>query len=408
MLPLCECPRIVARPQVPIPAGAFVRLVASCAGNILGSVADLLRGTLFSHRGRSHCDASFAGQHDTYLDVKTLAGVVDAVKRWRASMWTACATKYRNTQHNEHRTVGVAVVIAQMVDAEVASVLLTAYPITTTDEALLDASWGRDEAIVAALVTADSYTVKLLTLRVKHKTLGANARKIVRDPHAVIGTVEMDVAPGQRSRFSLSHGQAVAVAAIGRRVIEFYGGFPQDLEFAIADDRIHLLQSRPITSVEFSWDEDLDHWHVLPEDEDVLFSRSVSDQVCHGAITPLFYSSRGRMLEANPMPGLCAALSRRGQASTMCSSMPRYSVEKLTSSPRRMFWARAGDDVFRSGAKAGWQWVIQHPSGAVVQHMGGPLTDHAQMVHQGLAAWIPPQQSCCRRLHHHREVRLGS
>ena len=242
-------------------------------------------------------DASFAGQHDTYLDVKTLDGIVDAIKRCWASLWTARATSYRNTQHIEHLEVGVAVVIQQMVDAEVAGVLFTANPITTaTDEALIDASWGLGEAIVAALVTPDSYTVKLPTLRVKHKTLGAKARKIVRNPHTGIGTVEMDVVPELQSRFCLSDGQAVAVAALGRRVMEFYGGFPQDLEFAIADGRIHLLQSRPITGVEFTWDEDLDYWHVLPQDEDVLLSRSMSDEVWHGAITPLFYTTRGRML----------------------------------------------------------------------------------------------------------------
>ena len=71
-------------------------------------------------------DASFAGQHDTYLDVKTLDGIVDAVKRCWASLWTARATSYRNTQHIEHLEVGVAVVIQQMVDAEVAGVLFTA------------------------------------------------------------------------------------------------------------------------------------------------------------------------------------------------------------------------------------------------------------------------------------------
>ncbi|MSR13205.1 MAG: hypothetical protein EXR86_01285 [Gammaproteobacteria bacterium] len=242
-------------------------------------------------------DASFAGQHDTYLDVKTLDGIADATKRCWASLWTARATLYRHTQRIDHLDVGVAVVIQQMVDADVAGVLFTANPITTaTDEAMIDASWGLGEAIVAALVTPDSYTVKLPTLRVKEKTLGSKTVKIVRNPTTGVGTVEVEVPESDQGRFCLSDRQAADLAELGRQVMEFYGGFPQDLEFAIAGGTIHLLQSRPITGVEFTWDEDLDYWHILPEDEDVTLSRSMSDEVWHGAITPLFYTTRGKML----------------------------------------------------------------------------------------------------------------
>ena len=242
-------------------------------------------------------DASFAGQHDTYLDVKSLDGIEDALKRCWASLWTARATSYRHTQRIDHLEVGVAVVIQQMVDADVAGVLFTANPITTaTDEAVIDASWGLGEAIVASLVTPDFYIVKLSTLRVKAKTLGSKALKTVRNPTTGVGTVEIEVPQSDQERFCLTDSQAADLAELGRRVMEFYGGFPQDLEFAIADGNIHLLQSRPITGVEFTWDEDLDYWHVLPEDEDVTLSRSMSDEVWHGAITPLFYTTRGRML----------------------------------------------------------------------------------------------------------------
>ncbi len=242
-------------------------------------------------------EASFAGQHDTYLDVKSIDGIADATKRCWASLWTARATSYRRTQGIDHFDVSVAVVIQQMVDSEVAGVMFTANPLTTaTDEVVIEASWGLGEAIVAALVTPDSYTVKLPARRVKEKTLGAKNVKIVRNPTTGIGTCEVAVAESDAKRFCLTDTQAADLAELGCRVMEFYGGFPQDLEFGIADGRIHLLQSRRITGVDFTWDEELNYWHVLPEDEDVLWSRSMSDEVWHGAITPLFYTTRGKML----------------------------------------------------------------------------------------------------------------
>ena len=242
-------------------------------------------------------DASFAGQHDTYLDVQTLDAIVDATKRCWASLWTARATSYRHTQRIEHLDVGVAVVIQQMVDGDVAGVLFTANPITTaTDETVIEASWGLGEAIVAALVTPDSYVVKRPNLRVKEKTLGSKKVKTVRNPDTGVGTVEVAVLEADQGRYCLTDREALELTELGLRVMAFYGGFPQDLEFAIADGKIHLLQSRPITGVEFTWDEDLDYWHILPEDEDVTLSRSMSDEVWHGAITPLFYTTRGKML----------------------------------------------------------------------------------------------------------------
>ncbi|MFT4581191.1 MAG: phosphohistidine swiveling domain-containing protein [Gammaproteobacteria bacterium] len=242
-------------------------------------------------------DASFAGQHDTYLDIKTVDSIVDATKRCWASMWTARATSYRQTQGIDHFDVGVAVVIQQMVNSDVSGVVFTANPLTTaTDETFINASWGLGEAIVAALVTPDSYIVQHHKFRVREKTLGSKKVKTVRNPETGIGTVEIDVAQSDQDRFCLSDSQTSELTELCCRVMEYYGGFPQDLEFGIAAGQIYLLQSRRITGVEFTWDEELNYWHVIPEGEDLLLTRSMSDEVWHGAITPLFYTTRGKML----------------------------------------------------------------------------------------------------------------
>ncbi|MFT4562703.1 MAG: phosphohistidine swiveling domain-containing protein [Gammaproteobacteria bacterium] len=242
-------------------------------------------------------DASFAGQHDTYLDVKTVDAIVDATKRCWASMWTARATSYRHTQRIDHFDVDVAVVIQQMVDSDVSGVVFTANPLTTaTDETVINASWGLGEAIVASLVTPDSYIVRHKNLRVREKTLGSKKVKTVRNPETGIGTVEIEVEDSDQNQFCLTDRQASELAELCSRVMEYYGGFPQDLEFGIAAGQIYLLQSRQITGVEFTWDEELNYWHVIPEGEDLTLTRSMSDEVWHGAITPLFYTTRGKML----------------------------------------------------------------------------------------------------------------
>jgi rifampicin phosphotransferase len=242
-------------------------------------------------------EASFAGQHDTYLDIQTVARIADATKRCWASMWTARATSYRKTQNIDHFDVGVAVVIQQMVDSDVAGVVFTANPLTTaTDETVINASWGLGEAIVASLVTPDSFIIKHDTLRVREKTLGTKQVKTVRNPETGIGTLEIEVAKADQERFCLTDRQVAELAELCTRVMDYYGGFPQDLEFGIAGERIYLLQSRPITGVEFTWDEELNYWHIIPEGEDLVLTRSMSDEVWHGAITPLFYTTRGKML----------------------------------------------------------------------------------------------------------------
>jgi rifampicin phosphotransferase len=278
--------------------GAFPAGLQTSIEQCYGALGDGVRVAVRSSATAEDLpDASFAGQHDTYLDIKTVESIVDATKRCWASMWTARATSYRQTQGIDHFDVDVAVVIQQMVNSDVSGVVFTANPLTTaTDETFINASWGLGEAIVAALVTPDSYIVQHHKLRVREKTLGSKKVKTVRNPETGIGTVEIDVAQSEQDRFCLSDSQASELTDLCSRVMEYYGGFPQDLEFGIAAGQIYLLQSRRITGVEFTWDEELNYWHVIPEGEDLLLTRSMSDEVWHGAITPLFYTTRGKML----------------------------------------------------------------------------------------------------------------
>lgn len=244
--------------------------------------------------------ASFAGLHDTYLDVRGIDSVLDSVKRCWASMWTARATSYRATRGFDQHTARIAVVVQAMVSAEVAGVMFTANPLTgATDEIAVNASWGLGEALVSGIATPDEHILALSDLRVIDQRVGAKERRVVRDPASESGTVTEDTPQPDRERFALTADQLQALCEMGRWVMGHYGGIPQDIEWALVDrggeggGHLYLLQARPVTGTDFSWDEDLEAWRAFPDDPSILWSRSWADEVWNGGISPFAYSYRG-------------------------------------------------------------------------------------------------------------------
>ena len=237
-------------------------------------------------------EASFAGLHDTYLDIHGLDAVCDAIRRCWASMWTARATAYRQRGGFEHLRAQIAVVIQKMVLAEVAGVMFTGNPLTAaTDEIVINASWGLGEGVVSGILTPDEYVLAIDTLDIRRQAVGEKEVQVVRAPGG-LGTVRSPVPQAMREVLSLSAAKAVALAELGREVMAYYAGLPQDVEWALAEGQIYLLQSRPITGVEFTWDEDVDGWQTAPDNRDTVWSHTWAEQFLTGGITPLFSSMR--------------------------------------------------------------------------------------------------------------------
>src|SRR6266566_7290570 len=105
-------------------------------------------------------DLSFAGQQETYLNMRGEAQVLDAVKRCWASLWTARAISYRISNHIAAASVSLAVVVQELVPADAAGIMFTANPVTGVhDQIMINAAWGLGEAIVGGLVTPDTVVV---------------------------------------------------------------------------------------------------------------------------------------------------------------------------------------------------------------------------------------------------------
>ncbi len=225
-------------------------------------------------------DASFAGQQDTFLNVVGPEAVLDAVRRCWASLWTDRAVAYRAANGIAHRSVRLAVVVQEMVQAEVAGVMFTADPVTgRRRQAVIDAAPGLGEAVVSGAVNPDRFTVDVATGRITDRRAG-DKRLAVRSlagggvEHvgtAAAGTIGETAAgmngiatatadgaadgtanetpDGAAGAFCLTDGQVRALAELGGRVEEHYGA-PQDIEWAVdPGGALWLTQSRPITTL---------------------------------------------------------------------------------------------------------------------------------------------------------------
>ena len=191
-------------------------------------------------------EMSFAGQQDTYLNVRGSDHVLEAVKRCWASLWTARALGYRARQGIRPEDVALAVVVQQLVPAEAAGILFTANPLTgDRDEMMINAAWGLGEAIVGGNVTPDTMIVKTRTGALTSQAL---ADKDVMTVRLAEGTRDEPVPAEKRRQPALQPQQAAELARLGAQIEQLYGR-PMDIEWAMHDGRIFIVQARPITAL---------------------------------------------------------------------------------------------------------------------------------------------------------------
>ncbi|MED1205827.1 phosphoenolpyruvate synthase [Heyndrickxia acidicola] len=189
--------------------------------------------------------ASFAGQQDTYLNIIGKEAILRYIKKCWASLFTERAVIYRIQNRVNHRQVYISVIVQRMVFPQASGVLFTADPITSNRNLLsINASFGLGEALVSGLVSADCYKVRaeeIVDKMIAAKKLAIYARKEG-------GTETQKINPEKQKTQALTEQQIVQLARLGRQ-IEAYFGCPQDIEWCLADDTFHFVQSRPITTL---------------------------------------------------------------------------------------------------------------------------------------------------------------
>ncbi len=191
-------------------------------------------------------DASFAGQQETYLNIRGEKNLLDAVQRCWASLYGARAIYYRAKQGFDHRSVNIAVVVQELVRSEKAGVMFTSHPVTGEDVSIIEGSWGLGEAVVSGSVSPDKYVYDLRSGKVIDRLISNKRFQIVSDGDH--GTKTVEVPEELREAPLLSDDEVAKLAKYGK-IAENHYGVPQDVEWAIVGSTIYILQSRPITTI---------------------------------------------------------------------------------------------------------------------------------------------------------------
>jgi pyruvate,water dikinase len=190
-------------------------------------------------------EMSFAGQQDTYLNILGPDNFLKAVVDCWSSLWTARAIGYRRRNAVPDSGAALAVVVQEMVESQAAGVMFTANPLSGLRlETVIDATLGLGEALVSGQVEPDHYVVNPLKGQILSKTLGSKTLSIHGRPEGGIRVTkqmrgEVQVLPDE---------VILALARLGSQVEGLYG-FPQDIEWAWAENTLFLLQARPVTSL---------------------------------------------------------------------------------------------------------------------------------------------------------------
>jgi len=194
---------------------------------------------------------SFAGQHDTYLNVTGVDAVVDAVKKCRSSSQKESALFYREYHHLSKTQIKIAVVVQHLVAADFSAVAFSINPVTgDKNQILINANFGLGQSIVDGSVSPDTYIVdkadqtEVLEYRIQ-------AKEMMTIPEAGGGVKIVGIPKLLRNKQALPDSHIIEIAAMVFK-LEALKGYAVDIECAFKSDTLYLLQCRPITTLKSS------------------------------------------------------------------------------------------------------------------------------------------------------------
>jgi pyruvate,water dikinase len=193
--------------------------------------------------GEDGVKASFAGLHESFLNVQGPDAVLDNVRRVFGSLWSDRALLYRKELGLTPTGSEMAVLVQELVPAERSGVVFGVSPFDPA-AAVVESVWGLNEGLVDGTVEPDRWTLCRSTGKVVDHHAPVRKKRVVPGP---AGTALSDLPPDASGRPPISDDEACAVFRLALAAEEFFGS-PQDLEWCIAEGVLHVLQSRPVTT----------------------------------------------------------------------------------------------------------------------------------------------------------------
>jgi phosphoenolpyruvate synthase/pyruvate phosphate dikinase len=212
----------------------------------LGGGRVAVRSSAIDEDGDAH---SFAGQHETFLNVEGPDRIAEAVVLCFASAFSTRALEYRQRVGLPIDHIGLAVLIQTQVLADSSAVVFSANPVSgLLDEVVINASYGLGESVVGGTTTPDTFVVRKSGLEIVARTIGEKRLMTVPAPG---GTCERETPALLRARQSITDDQVIEMTELALR-LEAATGAPVDVECSVHGGSLYLLQSRPITTLALS------------------------------------------------------------------------------------------------------------------------------------------------------------
>ena len=196
-------------------------------------------------------DASFAGQQETYLNVKGADDLIDKVRKCWSSLFTPRAIFYRNEKGFPHEKVFISVGVQKMVNSGCAGVMFTINPVTgNRDEIVIEGNYGLGETVVSGAVNPDDFVIDKATTTIKERRISRKTVEYVRDPKTG-KTVHLEVPAEKQTITCIEDRELLTLAELAKRIEKHYGK-PMDIEWAIDQDlsypqNMFIVQARPET-----------------------------------------------------------------------------------------------------------------------------------------------------------------
>ena len=193
--------------------------------------------------------SSFPGMMDTFHYLSGQEEIIGHIKMCWASLWTSRATYNRFHKHIDHNLGLIAPIVQQMINPEVAGILFTANPITSArDEMVIESNWGLGESVVSGKSMNDFFALDKATLTIKQKKIAKKTVMVCFNKEAGVGRKEMAVDPELMDIPTLSDDQVRGLGKTGLQIETLFGS-PQDIEWAYAQEKQYILQSRNIRNL---------------------------------------------------------------------------------------------------------------------------------------------------------------